>query len=136
MYENFEFIPLKLTKRGKFEGMTWKNPSTPTKSLSSIFQCNFLGYSRKNFTVGSQKFRCVNILTSKWYILIINWFGNGCITVIFKICLPVPYLDFRVWYPEIRVWYGSYITHSLRWVVIEAKVIKVRRKKFYSFVGN
>ena len=86
--------PLKANKNGKFEGVTWKNP--PNESLSSIFQCNFFGWSRKNFTAGSQKSRFVIILTSKWYILIIYQFQNGHIAVIFKIFKPVPYPDFRV----------------------------------------
>ena len=98
------------------------HPPTPTKLSSSIFQWNFLGWSRKNFSAGSQKFRSVIILTSKCYILKTNWFRNGRIAVIFKKFSPVPYPDFRVWcpdfwvwYPEIRVLYGSYVTHSLRW---------------------
>ena len=69
----------------------------PTKSSSSIFQCNFLEWSRKIFNAGSQKTRCLIVSTSKWYIPIINWFRNDHITVILAISFPVPYPDFRVW---------------------------------------
>ena len=66
--------------------MTWKNPFTHTHQIVKFnISMQFLGGSRKNFTVGSQKSRCVIILASKWYISIINWLWNGHITVIFKI---------------------------------------------------
>ena len=94
------------------------HPPTPTKSSSSIFQCNFLGWLRKNFTAGSQKSRSVIIWASKRYIPIIYWFRNGHLTVIltffFTSTIPwfkgmIPWFQVMVpWnqvpYPEIRVW--------------------------------
>ena len=64
------------------------HPKTPTELSSSIFQCNFLGWSRKNFTAESQKFRCIKILNSKWYILILKS-GHG-IGLMLPTCWGVP----------------------------------------------
>ena len=88
MNENIKSIPLKLTKRGNFEGMTLKIQPIHTHQIikfNAIFSnsMQFLESSRKNFTARSQKSRCLIILTYKWFILMINWFRNGLITVIF-----------------------------------------------------
>ena len=38
----------------------------------------------------------------------INWLGNGHITVILTIFFTLPYPDFRVWYPDFRIWYPDF----------------------------
>ena len=77
---------------GTFEWVTWKNPPTNTHQIIkfkiSMQVCRVI---KKEFYCGVTKISCVIILTSKWCILIINWFRNGHITVIFS---PVPYPDF------------------------------------------
>ena len=91
-------------------GLTWRMKNPPTHT-NWIVEFNI---SMKVFRVIKKEFYCrvtktssVIIIISKWNILIINWSRNGCITVIFKKFSPIPF-------PEIREWYGSYVTNSLR----------------------
>ena len=66
---------------GNFEEVTWR---TPHRIVNFNISMKFLRVTEKEFYCGVPKIsRFVIILTSKCYILVINRFRNGHITVIF-----------------------------------------------------